>query len=92
MEFEFKRVDDFVKLEIQLQNGDYMYEHSTDIYPLRKEVDLENLYFVTNNSNGIVQLHSMARNKEISINLIDLDNNWWVMKLPEFVRKKIGLQ
>ncbi len=92
MELEFKRMDDFLKLEVELQNGDYLYEHDKETYPLKNEFDLENLYFVTMNLDGKLEIHSKEGNKEKPINLRNLNNNWWIMKLPEFIRKKIGLQ
>ncbi len=91
MEFEFKRGDDFLSLEMDLQNGDYLYEHTKNTYPLKDDFDLANLHFVTNSQNGTAQIYSMSGDKERIINYSELTENWWIMKLPDFIRKKIGL-
>lgn len=91
MELEFKRVDEFLKMNIDLQNGDYLYEHDKDLYPLNNEFDLTNLYFVTMPMNKTLTVFSMSGKKERFLNLNDLENNWWIMKLPYFFREKLGL-
>ncbi|MGV4414020.1 hypothetical protein [Chryseobacterium sp. T1] len=91
MELEFKRVDDFRLMNLNLQNGDYLYEHDKDLYPLNNEFDLTNLYFVTKSLQENLKVFSMVGDKQRTLNLDKLDNNWWVMKLPHFIREKIGL-
>lgn len=91
MELEFKRVDDFRLMNLNLQNGDYLYEHDKDLYPLNNEFDLANLYFVTKPLQENLKVFSMVGDKQRTLNLDKLDNNWWVMKLPHFIREKIGL-
>jgi len=93
MQIEFRRVDDFKMSNDILQNGDYIYEHFSTEYPVRNEADLANLYFVTKilNNSGNCTIMSMLGNKEIDINVNELDDNWWIMKMPLIMRKSLGL-
>lgn len=92
MKLEFKSLNDFLESAIILQKGDYLYEHDKDTYPLKKELDISNLYFVTLVLNENIEIHSMAENKVKNIKLKDLKGSWWIMKIPVFIREKLGLE
>lgn len=88
---EFKRIDEFLKLEFKLEKGDYLYENSSDSYPIRKEYDIEKLYFVTKVSNQGIEIHPMAGDNTRTVMLKNLSNNWWVLKLPAIVRRQLEM-
>lgn len=92
MELEFESLNDFLKSEIKLQKGDYLYEHDKDDYPLKNEFDISNLYFIIDVSNGNLEIHSMAEKKIRNIQLKELTGYWWILKIPFFIREKLGLE
>ncbi|KAA0126799.1 hypothetical protein FY557_15975 [Chryseobacterium sp. SN22] len=92
MELEFKSLQEFNRLKIKLQKGDYLYQHDKPNYPLRNEVDISNLYFVTEIRFDNLEIHSMAKNKILTVKLDELAGSWWIMKIPTLIREKLGLE
>lgn len=91
MKLEFDELKEFLLKDIYLQNGDYVYRHDKEGYPLQKEVDANELYVITS-ANGHKLKALSFTGKEKEIDLEKEEGFWWVLKLPEFVRRKIGLQ
>ena len=44
MKMEFDTLEDFLSKGTYLQNGDYVYKHDKQDYPLQKEIDANELY------------------------------------------------
>lgn len=91
MKMEFKRIDEFLKLGVKLEKMDYLYENSSDTNPTNKEYNIQKLYFVTKKSNENLEIHPMVGDNTRTVVLDNLNNNWWVLKLPASVRKALGL-
>lgn len=91
MKMEFDTLEDFLSKGTYLQNGDYVYKHDKQDYPLQKEIDANELYVITSaDKHHLKALSFTGVVKEIDLE--KADGFWWVLKLPETVRKQIGLQ
>jgi len=87
---EFTSLNDFLQSDQYLQNGDYVYRHNKADYPLQKDLDATGLYVITASNGHKLEAVSFS-GQEASIDLEAEKGFWWVLKLPEWVRKKIGL-
>lgn len=90
MKMEFTALKDFLLTDLYLQNGDYVYNHDNNDYPLKKELDASKLYVVISADGHKLKAISFS-GKEGEIDLTTTTGFWWVLKLPEVVRKNIGL-
>lgn len=87
---EFTSLNDFLQSGLYLQNGDYVYRHDKADYPLQKDVNANELYVIIASNGHKLDVISFS-GQETSIDLEAENGFWWVLKLPEWVRKKIGL-
>lgn len=92
MELEYTYKKDFLKLNQYLKKGDYVYKHDKDKYPLKKEFDLENLYFITESQKHNLTLMNMSNKSNLNIDLDKTDDHYWILQIPSFVRKQIWLE
>lgn len=88
---EFIELKDFLPKRLYLKNGDYVYYYDREGYPLQKDLDASRLYVITVADGHKLEVVSFS-GKEAKIDLEAVTGYWWVLKLPEFVRQKMGLQ
>jgi len=91
MELEYISLSEFLNNSIYLQKGDYLYKHNKDEYPLKKDYDISNLFFVIENNQHKLKVHNMSNNNVINMDLSSTSEHWWILALPNSVRKQIGL-
>lgn len=77
-----KENSEFLKL-------DYLYYFEKDGYPLKEDVNLENIYFVIENSkNEKVKARNMGNGNVKEFTLIELaKGNWWFFRIPNFWKR-----
>ena len=85
-------LNDFLRETSYLRKGDYIYEHNNERAPVNNEMDISKLYQVWEADGHKLQIYSMASKDDmIEINLETLTGFWWILRLPDNVRKCIGL-
>lgn len=90
MNMEFIPLREFLLSGAYLQNGDYVYCHNKEGYPLQKDMDASMLYVITATDGHKLETISFS-GLETMIDLEKGNDFWWILKLPEPIRKKIGL-
>jgi len=75
-EFEFKKLD-------------YLYLHHKEDYPLKNEMDIDNLFFVIEYSGFTVKVIAVLSGVEKEINFSNTYDNWWFFRIPDYYRNKI---
>lgn len=87
---EFAKLADVLKTcNFEFQKLDYLYLHYKDTYPLKKEMDFDNFYFVIESSGLIVRVMGILNLKEKDFNFSGLNDSWWFIRLPEYFTKKL---
>lgn len=92
MTLEYTYITDFLSKGIYLKKGDYLYQHDSNEYPKTDEFTTANLYFVIENKNHNLKIHNMSNNNILEVDLNQLSGHWWILALPNFFRKQIGLE
>ncbi|MCG6191374.1 hypothetical protein [Maribellus maritimus] len=75
--------------DFKFQSLDYLYLHCNDSYPLQKEMDFDNLYFVIESKGLIVKVIGVLSGFEKELNFADKNDNWWFLRLPEQILNKL---
>lgn len=91
MTIEFAELKDFLSKGLYLKTGDYVYHHDREGYPLQKDLDASGLYVITTANGHKLEVVSFS-SEEAKIDLETVTGYWWVLKLPEPIRQKMGLQ
>lgn len=90
MTMELQYLSDFFKNgDYKFLKLDYLYLHDRDGYPLRNEMDFENFFFVIEVLNDKIKVFGLVTGKEKEINFSDLKGNWWFIRIPEYITKKL---
>jgi len=90
MNMEFAKLSDILKTsEFEFQKLDYLYLHNKDTYPLKKEMDFDNLHFVIESSGFTVRVMGVLDGKEKEFNFSGSKDNWWFIRIPDYITKKL---
>jgi len=92
MELEYIYITEFLKLNQCLKKGDYIYKHDKDDYPLKNEINLQNLYFITESHMHNLTLMNMSNKSDLNIDLDKTKDHYWILQIPSFVRKQLWLE
>ncbi|AMO19762.1 hypothetical protein [Flavobacterium columnare] len=92
MKLKYIDLTQFLKSNKLLNKGDYLYRHDKNEYPLKEEFDLSNLYFVTESNGHELTIHNMSNSNIEKIDLNSTSEIWWLLPLPDLIRKQIGLE
>ena len=84
-----KLSDIFKNSDYKFQKLDYLYLHDKSGYPLKNEMDFENFFFIVEVSNTKIKLMGLLTGQEKELNFSDLKGNWWILRIPEFIRMKL---
>ena len=72
---------------------DYLYLRSREGYPLKKEFDIDNYFFVIDNSiPNEITVNSLGTKEKKILKFSDLKGNWWFFRMPHDWRKSIGIE
>lgn len=87
---EFTKLIEVLKTcKFEFQKLDYLYLHHKDTYPLKKEMDFDNFYFVIESSGFTVRVMGVLNGKEKEFNFSDSKDHWWFIRIPEYFTKKL---
>lgn len=92
MELKYINLTEFLSHNTPLKKGDYLYRHDKNEYPLKDEYDISNLFFVTESNGHKLTIHNMSNSSIEQIDLNSTSEIWWLLPLPNFIRKQIGLE
>ncbi|SFN60001.1 hypothetical protein SAMN05444143_1341 [Flavobacterium succinicans] len=92
MELEYINLTEFLNRNIPLKKGDYLYKHDKNEYPLKNEYDISNLFFVTESNGHKLTIHNMSNSNIEQVDLSSTSEIWWLLPLPNLIRKQIGLE
>lgn len=92
MKLEYINLNDFLSNNTFLKKGDYLYKHDKNVYPLQNEIDIANLFFVTNSIGHQLTICNMSTSSINKVNLSTTAENWWLLPLPKLIRQQIGLE
>lgn len=87
---EFTELTEIMKLNgFEFQKLDYLYFHYKDGYPLKNEMDFDNLFFVLESSGFTVKVMSVLNGVEKEFSFSSSMDNWWFLRIPEYFRNKL---
>ena len=87
---ELKKISEFFKNEdYKFLSLDYIYIHEKDGYPLQNEMNLENFFFVTEVLDDKIIVMGIVNSEEKEFVFSDFKDNWWFIRIPEEIRKKL---
>lgn len=92
MGLKYVYIKKFLKSNIELRKGDYIYKHDKNVHPLKNEYDLAKLYYVTSSVGHKLSTMNMTDTTNVSVDLNNTSEHWWIMRIPSFFRKQIGLE
>jgi hypothetical protein len=92
MELEYINLQEFLLRNASLKIGDYLYRHDKNEYPLKNEHNISNLFFVTKGNGHKLTIHNIASSNIEQVDLNVTTEFWWILPLPDSIRKKIGLE
>jgi hypothetical protein len=87
---ELQKLSDFFKNDnYKFQKLDYLYLHYKSDYPLSNEMDFKNFFFIIEISVNKVKVMGLVTKEKKEFNFYDLKGNWWILRIPESIRKKL---
>lgn len=89
MEIEYIELKKYLALGNVLGEFDYLYKHSIGGYPLKKDVDTNDLYLIRNKQNNTLELLGVTSGAIKKINEENLVGNWWILPIPVFLKKEL---
>ncbi|MFA7446104.1 MAG: hypothetical protein WCY89_09170 [Flavobacteriaceae bacterium] len=87
---EFTELSEIIKNDdFKFQKHDYLYHHNKEGYPLKNDMNSDNLFFVIESSGIKVKIMSILIGNEKEISLSDSFDKWWFLRLPEHIKNKL---
>jgi hypothetical protein len=87
---EFTELTEIIKLDgFEFQKHDYLYLHSKDGYPMKNEMNFDNLFFVLESSGKKVKAISILKGDEKEISFLEPYDKWWFLRLPQHIKNKL---
>jgi hypothetical protein len=96
MEFEFIDLSTYLASGKNIQQYDYLYNHSLTGYPLRKDFDANDYYLVTevDSTTGIIyalRMGGKSNNSNVTFKSSQFSGHWWILSLPYVIKQQIFL-
>lgn len=80
---------EFVKYskDLKIKDGDHVFHHTSNSYPLIKDMDVSRYYYVREDINGSLVFVRMSDGKtDPTINVSSFDDTWWIMPTSAFLK------
>jgi hypothetical protein len=90
MTLEFHELSELLKTpNFKFQKLDYLYLNDKIGYPLKAEMNFDNYFFIITVSLTTITVTGLLTGQEKELNISELKDNWWILRIPETIRMKI---